>query len=362
MLSDIVLFLEQMVSMLGDNRYLQATVAVAIALIAAKLVDLLVKLVLRLTRKTETRIDDVFIDALHRPLAVTTMLIGLGAATLLVEMHERAQYVTLASLRTILLLVWIQFAMKVVRFTCRMVAERPGRKRLIQPATLPLFDNLTLLLAIALGTYLVLQVWDVDVTGWLASAGIVGLALSFAAKDTLANLFAGVFILADSPYRIGDYVVLDTGERGKITDIGIRSTRMLTRDDVEVTIPNALMGNSKIYNETGGPHDKFRIRMPITVCYGEDLDKVRAALMDVATNNQQVCTLPEPRVRYRGFADWGIELELLCWVDEPVLRGIVTDRLVVQIHKKFAEQGIPFPYPRQELYLGRMQPPPEAEA
>jgi small-conductance mechanosensitive channel len=362
MLSDIVLFLEHMVSALGDNRYLQAAVAVAIAVIAAKLVDLLLSLIRRLARKTETRIDDVFIDALHRPLAVTTLLIGLGAATLLLEMHNRAEFVTIASLRTILVLVWVQFAMKVFRFTCRMVAERPGRKRMIQPATLPLFDNLTLLLAIAFGTYMVLQVWSVDVTGWLASAGIVGLALSFAAKDTLANLFAGVFILADSPYRIGDYVVLDSGERGKITDIGIRSTRMLTRDDVEVTIPNALMGNSKIYNETGGPHDKFRIRIPITVCYGEDLDKVRAALMEVATGNAQVCTLPEPRVRYRGFGDWGISLEMLCWVDEPVLRGIVTDRLVVQIHKQFGEKGIPFPYPRQELYLGRMSPAPEAEA
>jgi small-conductance mechanosensitive channel len=361
MLRDIVLFLEHMVSMLGDNHYLQATVAVAIAVIASKLADLLLSLVKRLTRKTETRIDDLFIDALHRPLAVTVLMVGLGAATLLLDMHEKAEFATIASLRTILVLVWIQFAMKVVRFICRMVAERPGRKRMIQPATLPLFDNLTLLIAIALGTYMVLQVWSVDVTGWLASAGIVGLALSFAAKDTLANLFAGVFILADSPYRIGDYVVLDSGERGKVTDIGIRSTRMITRDDVEVTIPNAVMGNSKIYNETGGPHDKFRIRIPIMVCYGEDLDKVRATLMEVATNNAQVCTLPEPRVRYRAFADSGVTLEMLCWVDEPVLRGIVTDRLVVNIHTLFHERDITFPYPRQELFLGRMGPSPGAD-
>ena len=359
MLRDIVLFLEQAVSMLGDNHYLQAAVAIAIAVVAAKLVDLALSLVRKLARKTQTRIDDVFIDALHRPLAVTTLMVGLGAATLLLHMHAKAEFATIASLRTILVLVWTQFAMKVVRFTCRMIAERPGDKRLIQPATLPLFDNLALLLAIAFGTYMVLQVWNVDVTGWLASAGIVGLALSFAAKDTLANLFAGVFILADSPYRIGDYVVLDSGERGKITDIGIRSTRMLTRDDVEVTIPNALMGNSKIYNETGGPHDKFRVRIPLTVCYGEDLDKVRSVLMDVTTNNSQVCTLPEPRVRYRGFGDWGISLELLCWVDEPVLRGIVVDRLVVQIHRKFADAGITFPYPRQELYLRRVADNPE---
>ena len=92
-----------------------------------------------------------------------------------------------------------------------------------------------LLIAIALGTYMVLQVWSVDVTGWLASAGIVGIAVGFAAKDTLANLFSGVFILADRPYKLGDYVNLSSGERGKVTHIGIRSTRLLTRDDIEIT-------------------------------------------------------------------------------------------------------------------------------
>ena len=71
----------------------------------------------------------------------------------------------------------------------------------------------------------------------LALAGIVGIAIGFTAKDTLANLFSGVFILADRPYKMGDYVNLESGERGRVTHIGIRSTRILTRDDIEVTVP-----------------------------------------------------------------------------------------------------------------------------
>ncbi|MFT5274966.1 MAG: MscS family membrane protein [Cryomorphaceae bacterium] len=85
-------------------------------------------------------------------------------------------------------------------------------------------------------------------TAWLASAGIIGIAVGFAAKDTLANLFSGVFILADSPYKLGDYVVLEDNSRGKVTQISLRSTRMLTRDDVEVTVPNSITGNTKIIN------------------------------------------------------------------------------------------------------------------
>ncbi|OQW99996.1 MAG: hypothetical protein BWK74_00755 [Desulfobacteraceae bacterium A6] len=96
-----------------------------------------------------------------------------------------------------------------------------------------------------------------DLTAWVASAGIIGLALSFAAKDTLANLFSGVFILADAPYKIGDFIVLDSGERGEVTNIGIRSTRLLTRSDIEITVPNSIMGNTRIINEAGGRHQKF---------------------------------------------------------------------------------------------------------
>ena len=87
------------------------------------------------------------------------------------------------------------------------------------------------------------------------------------------------FILADAPYKIGDFVVLDSGERGEVTHIGIRSTRLLTRDDIQVTIPNSVMGNTKIINESGGPTEKFRIRVIVGVAYGSDIDQVREVLM-----------------------------------------------------------------------------------
>ena len=146
-------------------------------------------------------------------------------------------------------------------------------------------------------------------TAWLASAGIIGIAIGFAAKDTLANLFSGVFIMADAPYKIGDFVVLDSGERGEITHIGIRSTRLKTRDDIEVTVPNSVMGNTKIINESGGPHEKFRIRVAVGVAYGSDIDKVREVLMGVALNDEAVCADPEPRVRLRNFGPSSLDFE-----------------------------------------------------
>ncbi len=191
-------------------------------------------------------------------------------------------------------------------------------------------------------------------TAWLASAGIAGIAIGFAAKDTLANLFAGVFILADSPYKIGDYVVLDSGERGQVTHIGIRSTRLLTRGDVEITIPNAVMGNSKISNESGGPYTKYRLNVKIGVAYGSDIDQVRELLLDIAQKEPGVCDEPYPRVRFRAFADSALALELLCWVENPEFRGRVLDALNTEIYKRFNSEGIEIPYNKQDVYIKQM--------
>ncbi len=163
-----------------------------------------------------------------------------------------------------------------------------------------------------------------------------------------------MFILADGPYKIGDFVVLDTGERGEVTHIGMRSTRLLTRDDVEITVPNSIMGNTTIVNESGGPHEKFRIRVQVSVAYGADIDEVREALLSVAAREESVCDEPEPRVRFRRFGASGLDFELLCWINEPVLSGRVVDILNSSVYKLFQASGIEIPYAKQDIYVKEM--------
>jgi MscS family membrane protein len=213
------------------------------------------------------------------------------------------------------------------------------------------------LLVVALALYFVFLAWNINVTAWIASAGILGLAISFAAKDTLANLFSGVFILTDAPFKLGDFIVLDSGERGEVTHIGIRSTRLLTRDDVEITVPNSIMGNAKITNETGGPYERYRIRVKVGVAYGSDIDKVKSVLMDVAGSQPEVCKAPAPRVRFRAFGDSSLDHELLCWVDKPVLRGRVTHLLNTAVYKRFIKEGIDIPFPQRDVYIKTAPPP-----
>jgi small-conductance mechanosensitive channel len=211
---------------------------------------------------------------------------------------------------------------------------------------------------VALSLYFVLLAWNINVTAWIASAGILGLAISFAAKDTLANLFAGVFILADAPYTLGDFIVLQSGERGEVTHIGIRSTRILTRDDVEITIPNSIMGNVKIINETGGPSEKYRIRIKVGVAYGSDIDKVQSLLSNVAESHPEVCQTPSPRVRFRTFGDSSLDHELLCWVEKPVMRGRVSHALNTEVYRRFLEEGIEIPFPQRDIHIRSVTAPP----
>ena len=183
-----------------------------------------------------------------------------------------------------------------------------------------------------------------------ASAGIVGLGVALAARETLANFFGGISIFMDRPFRSGDYIVLDSGERGQVVEIGLRSTRMLTRDDIQISIPNSLMTNTKVINESA-PQPRFRVRIKVGVAYGTDVDRVEETLLSLAGNNNLVAFIPEPRVRFRNFGDSALEFELLCWAHRPEDRGRLIHGLNHQIYKAFEAADIHIPFPQRDVHL-----------
>jgi MscS family membrane protein len=349
---------EQIIEFLAgvtSNSFLQALLVIVLSIGVAILIDvILIKIVRRWVEKTKLLIDDHVFEIFHKPIFVSVILFGLAMATELLKLDESINLITIRCLKTIAILLWTIAVVKFVKLLLSLFSRDDSRFKLIQDRTLPLFNNLILILATGISIYIIFQVWDIELTAWVASAGIIGLAISFAAKDTLANLFSGVFIMADAPYKIGDFVVLDSGERGEVTNIGIRSTRLLTRDDVEITVPNSIMGNSKIINEAGGRHEKYRIRVKVGVAYGSDIDKVHDILLDIATSNRDVCKSPEPRVRFRAFGDSSLDHELLCWVERPVLRGRVLHSLNTSVYKRFIQEGVEIPFPQRDLHVRSM--------
>jgi small-conductance mechanosensitive channel len=352
MLSDLQNSIRPYLGYFGDHQWLKALFIIFASFLIAWVFKRFIITTLRgLAAKTKVDIDDHLIDLLQNPIYSSVILLGLALAINILNLGDTVNFIAFSVLKSIALIIWSLLLLRATRLVLRHIAQNDSHINMLHSKTLPLFENLANITIFIFAIYIIFSAWTVDMTAWLASAGIVGIAVGFAAKDTLANLFSGVFILADAPYKIGDFVVLDSGERGEVTHIGIRSTRILTRDDVEVTIPNSVMGNTKIINESGGPNEKYRIRIAIGVAYGSDIDLVRTILMDIAIEDGAICSDPEPRVRFRTFGASSLDFELLGWIDEPVLRGRVIDSINCQIYKRFIEEKIEIPYSKQDIYI-----------
>ncbi|MDX1502981.1 MAG: mechanosensitive ion channel family protein [Thermoanaerobaculia bacterium] len=334
------------------NRWVLAAAVLGLALAVAGVADLvLTRGAARLTRRSRTDLDDRLLALLRRPLFLTVLAFGVwtaaGALALSDEVHRTLGRVIASTA----ILVWAVFALRFTSLLLDTLSRIEGRLEWLEPRTVTLFDNLSRLLLVGGAAYGICLVWKLDVGGILLGAGVLGLALGLAAKDTLANIFSGIFILADAPYQTGDYIVLDSGERGQVTQIGLRSTRLLTRDDIEVTVPNAVIGNAKIVNESGGPWPKRRVRVKVGVAYGSDVDRVRQVLEEIAAAEPRMTEEPSPRVRFRAFGDSSLDFELLGWIDEAALRGQVVDALLTAIYKRFAAEGIEIPFPQRDVHL-----------
>lgn len=335
-----------------SNPYMKALMIVFASVLAAAIVKWIFGGILaRAVKRSKTTFDDNLLDLLNKPVFYTVLLVGIDMAIHTLKFPDNLQYIFVGLIKTIVILIWTGSAWKFATMMLRELSVLPKSYKIVQPRTLPLFDNLGKIIIFSGAFYFLLLAWDLNITAWLASAGIVGIAVGFAAKDSLANLFAGFFIMVDAPYKVGDFINLDGGERGKITDIGLRSTRMLTRDDVEITIPNSVIAGSKIINESGGPNLKQRIRVSVGIAYGSDIDLVRETLLDIARSNSYVQEDPEPRVRFREFGESELSFQLLFWIAEPVLRGRVIDQLNSEIYKKFKEKNIEIPFPQRIVHM-----------
>jgi small-conductance mechanosensitive channel len=348
--------IEQLSGLLAiEHVYLRALLLLGISVVIAILADLILSRVLgRLATKTKTQLDDLLLSHVRKPLFISVVMIGIALALDAIGAKPFYRFLIQGLLLTVAVFIW---GIALNRLSARMLDDLSREDSgIVQPATLPIFQIASKIGLFGLATYFVLVAWDVNVTGWLASAGVVGIALGFAAKDTVANLLAGIFILADRPYSVGDVLVLGDGLRGKVTQIGIRSTRIVTPADVEVIVPNSLIATSQIVNESGGPRAKSRVEVAVGVAYGSDIAQVKAVLIGVVKGETQIRSSPEPWVQFHQFADSSLNFRLFVWIKDPLQRERVIDSLNTKIYAALAEAGIEIPFPQRDIHLPG-QPP-----
>jgi len=205
------------VGILSENHWVQGSLVIFITFIIASLVTWLVfKIFKSITSRTSIMLDDRIASLVHPPLYYTLVMLGISAGLALMPLSDDVHNVSLRIIRTLNIFVWLIFFIRFATLLLNRLANLTGKYDFIQHRTVTLFDNLAKIVIFSAGIYAVFVIWNIDMTAWLASAGIAGIAIGFAAKDTLSNLFSGVFIIADAPYKVGDYVVLDNIGRGKI--------------------------------------------------------------------------------------------------------------------------------------------------
>jgi len=325
-------------------------------ILIAVLFELFVRRVLlKFVQRTNTVIDDEALRILRHPMAATAVLMAGENAIDVVHPPPWVLEFGHGVLETMLIIIWARVFLQAGHFFLEVVARPDGPTTIhIHPRSIPVFDFVIKLGVYAIGGYLGLAAWGINATAMAASFGVVGIAVGFAAQESLANLFAGVLIIADAPYQIGDLLELDNGDRGEVVEIGIRSTRLLTTDGVEIIVPNSIMANTKVFNETGGPMRPRRIHVPIGVAYGVDLAHVRTVLVEAMAGLPMVLAEDPgapPKVVVRGFGESSVDLEVLVWIFEPRDLLPAFDVVNTAIYDALNEAGIEIPYPKRDVHL-----------
>lgn len=338
--------------LLQEFDLLERLVVVCIYAVLAKIFDLLlIRSLRKVAKRTRMHFDDFLIDFFHRPFLVTVILLGvLHACSLQPALPPLAGFIIPNGSKTLILMVWWGAISTSLSKTNIEEASRILGGRNINPDIFLLFKNVSRILILFCTILWILLIWQVNLAPLFASAGIVGIAIALAAKDTLANFFGGISVFMDRAYKVGEYIILESGERGEVVEVGIRSTKIQTRDDVMITVPNGIMANSKIINESA-PQPRFRIRIDIGVAYGTDLDMVEDLLLQIANDNNQVVKQPAPRVRLRTFGDSAVNFQLLLWIRDPREKGRQTHLLLKEVYRVFNESKVSIPFPQRDVYI-----------
>ena len=254
--------------------------------------------------------------------------------------------------RTLVVLAGITVTIAAMRIATGFVRGYAVAESGPLPST-SIFVNLTRIAIVLLGALLVLNALNISITPVLTALGVGGLAVALALQDTLGNLFAGLQIVASKQVRPGDYLLLESGQEGSVTDIAWRYTTLRTQANNLVVVPNSKLGQAIITNFQL-PAQPLSVIMEFGVAYSSDLVQVQAVALDVAARvmaeMQPDITDWEPLVRFSGFGESDVQavavLRVLEYGDQYALRS----EFIKTLHARFAEEGIEFPFPQRVVH------------
>ncbi len=301
--------------------------------------------------RTQSRPALILIEALHGPMLIWTVILGVHLA---VESADLPARFTAWSAKTLLVLWIISLTVMGMRLAGNIVRHYGDQVPNALPVT-TLTESLAEIAVVLIGIVLLMKAVGVEITPILTALGVGGLAVALALQDTLSNLFAGFYVAVARQIRMGDYIKLNSGEEGYVSDIGWRNTTIRGLNNNLIIIPNAKLAQAIVTNYYL-PEKRMSSSVQVRVSYSSDPDLVESVLLKVAEectgNVTGLLAEPKPSVSFDpGFGDSELLFTLGYQVAEFANQFGVRHELRKRILKRFREEGIEIPFPSRAVYL-----------
>ena len=276
-------------------------------------------------------------------------------------------HVTLTPAKLLLAMAVLLVAFWLARLLERLITvlSRSGHTNLSPSGTYALSRILRYTIYV-LGAVIAVQVLGIDIASLALFGGAIGIGIGLGLQSIFSNFVSGIIILLEKTLKVGDFVELQSGLLGKVTEINVRYTRVTTNDSVDIVVPNSEFINGKVTNWTLKETYR-RIHVPFGVAYGSDKDKVRAAGLDAAEAVKNTIMEPgrEPEVWLVGFGDSSLNFELVVWVGHEMAISPARTQAVYlwEVETALRNRGLEIPFPQRDLHIrsGTLHVQPESD-
>lgn len=324
---------------------------VLIAILGRRLIKFLFKRIIhRFTRQTETTLDDVIVESIASPLYWLALVYAFQVALNRLDFFFEELAFDLDALYFVLF--WLIFSIIAWRLVDNLAKwyehELSQTKELeLSEELMPFLRRMLLIVLAVIASIIFLDYFSIEVGGFIATLGVGSVAVALAAQATLSDTINGFVIMFDRPFRIGDRIeLLELNTWGDVVDIGLRSTRIRTRDNRMVIVPNSVIGKSLVVNHSY-PDAQYRIQINIGVAYGTDLEEARRVLESAVREVDGVLQDRPVEALFLMFGPSSLDFRVRWWIESYVDTRRMFDKVNTVVYKRLEEAGIEIPFPQQ---------------
>ena len=326
-----------------NSRILYPLTIILITGILARTILYMVEGAMKVFRTKSENVNHKVLSVIETPLILLVILVGLELAIRkAIVSHEGFTNLLETAAIVILTYTLIRLGIIILEVWSRRMTKMKGQE--FHSEVLPLMKSVTSIVLSLLGVVLLLQVWEIEIKTLVTSLGVVGVVLGIAFQQTLINIFGGISLIMDDSFHEGDLIQLDDGEMGEVMEINLRSTKLKNFDAESIIVPNGQLANKKLIN-LAQPTPTSRVKIPVSVAYGSDPDKVKKVLHDSLRNHPDILTMPRRRARFIGFGESSIDFELFFFINQYRRFWDIKDQVLTQVYKDLYANGIEIPFP-----------------